>query len=560
MSESILRSRYGTAIILACIILFALALRASFLIRGKFLTLGTMAAVLTMKQAISNGYVIHTNPLAGFPNHPYIFPEEGLVYFAVYMYEILPSLGIFGDMYLIKILFTVLAAITVYLFAKKITGRSESGILSSLLYATSEIGMTAEAFNRWKGDSFVPILLLFSVLMLVYLIEIKDTKVKIKKLGIIAGIILPIVFSVYVWIGGLYAAAAFFFVAISLLISYLVPSLKKQLSIMLILVVLAWLLFLSGSFNFAVGLGKVEMTTGIFQSDVLQIAGQLESAYYLPAPFYNTAMYYVWILAGFLSSIALVLATLFKYPFAKKERSQKNAYISMFALLFFGLPFAVLQYRFNSLIYLPISIIAGCSISMMSASWRKRMKVFIPVIISVVIAFALYQIIYTPQYTGMSPRFHHELIWLLNNTPSNATFLNFNGDGTAIQYWTNRTTYSDTNFADNQTVIEDYYNFIYARAGNFSYLNQIKPEYLLIHQVPSINGDYNRLFNGSNIQYLLEWTRDKHPNFYYDGVLFNLVYANFSFTYINNGTIIYRLYYMNYSDISKMIKLRNNSS
>ncbi len=559
MSESVLCGRRGAAIMLGCIILLAIGLRALFLIRGSFLTVGTMAAVLTMKQAILNGYVIHPNPLAGFPSHPYIFPEEGLVYFAIYSYRILPFLGIFGDMYLIKILFTALAAITVYLLAKKITGNREAGVLSSLLYATSEIGMTAEAFNRWKGDSFVPILLLFSVLMLIYLIENKDAKGKIKKLGMIAGIIFPIAFSAYLWNGGLYAAAAFFFVAVSLLISYFVSNLKKQLLIMLILVVLIWAVFLSSSFTYAVGLGKVEMTFGLFRSDILQILGQLESAYYLPAPLYHTAMYYVWIMAGFLSSIALVLVTLFKYPFAKKDRIQKYAYVSMLALLFFGLPFAILQYRFNSLIYLPISIIAGCSISVISAQWKVRMKIFIPVIIFIVLAFAVYQIIYTPQYTGMSPRFHHELLWLLNNTPSNATFLNFNGDGTAIQYWADRTTYSDTNFADNQTVVQDYYDFIYARAGNFSYLNQIKPDYLLIHQVPSVNGDYNRSFNGSNIQYLLEWTQNKHPNFYYDGVLFNLVHANFSYAYINNGTIIYRLFYLNRSEVAKLIKMRNSS-
>jgi hypothetical protein len=188
------------------------------------------------------------------------------------------------------------------------------------------------------------------------------------------------------------------------------------------------------------------------------------------------------------------------------------------------------------------------------------MKIFIPSIIIIVLIFAIYQIISTPQYTGMSQQFHRELIWIVNNTPRNATFLNFNGDGTAIQYWTNRTTYSDTNYADNQTVVNDYYSFLYARAGNFSYLNQIKPDYLLIHQVPSINNDYNRSFNGSNIQYLIEWTRSPHPNFYYGGVLFNLIYANFTLEYINNGTILFRLFYMNESELAKLLAMRNKNA
>ena len=528
--------------------------------RGKFLTVGTMAAVLAMKQTIANGYILRTNPLASFPNHPYIFPETGLIYFAVYTYRMLPFLGIFGSMYLIKILFTILGVITVFLFAKKITKNVQAGLLASLLYATSEIGMTAEAFNRWKGDSFVPILLLFSILMFLNLIENKNHYNLLKKIGASVLIIAPLIFSYYIWNGGLYAIAAFFFVLTAIITSNLIPDTKKHTLGIILLLVAAWVVFIYFHLNNAVSLGPINLTPHLFIGDILQLLGQLESAYYLPSLIYHTYLYYIWVLAGFLSTFGLLIITIRLYKPSHKDKNQKNAYTAILAMLLFGIPFAILQYRFNSLIYLPVSIIAGCSIALIPSSWKLYMKIFIPSIIIIVLIFAIYQIISTPQYTGMSQQFHRELIWIVNNTPKNATFLNFNGDGTAIQYWTNRTTYSDTNYADNQTVVNDYYSFLYARAGNFSYLNQIKPDYLLIHQVPSINNDYNKSFNGSNIQYLIEWTRSPHPNFYYDGVLFNLVYANFTPEYINNGTILFRLFYMNESELAKLLKMRNKNA
>ncbi len=541
------------------IIILAISLRAFFLIRGKFLTVGTMAAVLAMKQTIANGYVIHPNPLASFPNHPYIFPETGLIYFAVYTYRIFPFIGIFGSMYLIKTLFTILGVITVFLFAKKITKNAEAGLLASLLYATSEIGITAEAFNRWKGDSFVPILLLFSVLMLLHLIENKNHYNSFKKIGFFLLITVPLVFSYYIWNGGLYATAAFFFILTALIISNIIPDTKKQALAIILIFAAAWTAFVFFHLNNAISLGPINLTPHLFIEDILQLLGQLESAYYLPSLIYHTYLYYIWVLAGFLSTFGLLIITIRLYKPSLKDKNQKSAYTAILAMLLFGIPFAIIQYRFNSLVYLPISIIAGCSIALIPDIWKRNMKIFIPSIITIVLIFAIYQIISTPQYTGMSQQFHRELYWIVNNTPKNATFLNFDGDGTAIQYWANRTTYSDTNYADNQTVVNDYYSFLYARAGNFSYLNQIKPDYLLIHQVPSINNDYNRSFNGSNIQYLIEWTRSPHPNFYYDGVLFNLVYANFTPEYINNGTILFRLFYMNESEVAKLLKVNNKN-
>ena len=536
--------KYKVMLLFVLVLALAVGLRALFLIRGQFIDPVTMAAVLTMKQAIANGFVIHNDTLAGFPAHKYVFPEEGIVYLAIVPYRILGFMGLFGVMYLLKVIFTVCAATAIYLFARRMTGSQKAGLLGMLLYAISQVGAYTEAFNRWMGDSFVPTLIIVAVLALLYLVEMpRDKKIRtVAAGGLVAGCL---VLSVLVWNGGAYAVAVFAFTCIAIVIGDRLRR-KTRLFIALgIITLVGWVVLLASPLQGAIGLGSISMPASLFGNDVVQFIGQFEPLAYQPALLYNSMpLYLVWIAAGFLSSVWLAFITIVKFPIEVSQVGRR-AYVASAALLVFGIPFAFISPRFNSLVFMPIAILGGCMISVLDGRYRRWLFGMLAVAVALTLLFEAYQIIYTPQYAGMSPLFHRDLEIVAMYTPQNATFMNFDGDGTAIQYWAGRNTYTDTNIADNQSDVLAYYKFIYARAGNFTYLNEIKPDYLLIHQIPSNNTEFNTSFYGSNIQYFIEWAYNSKPRFSYDGVNFTLIYANFSIVHLNRDILLYKLSYAN---------------
>lgn len=532
-----------SVLIFVLILLLALSIRAVFLLRGPFNTDASMAAVLTMRQAIANNYTIGPDPLAHFPQHHYSFVEKGIVYLAILPYRMLPFLGLFGTMYLIKILFIILASGIVYVFTKKVTSSRKAGLLSMLLYAVSQTGSYTESFSRWKGDAFVPILLTFSVLALLYILDMPKEKNAIRI--IIAAVALgSLILCAAVWNGGIYAYAAFSFAVIGIALSYFAKKQRIILPIMVLLLILAWRILPMTGIQKSINL-QLDMQPASIIGAIPEILGQLEPlAYQTSLLYHNSLLYALWVIIGFLGSFALVFITILKFAFKDHTNNEKRAYLAALSLLLFGIPFAIISTTWNSLIYLPVSILAGSSIALLSESGRKKLLKIIVFAIPLIVIFTLYQIITTPIYEGISSQFHRQLLWVSEYTPANATFLAFGGDGTAIQYWANRTTFEDSNIADNLSEMAAYYNFLYARAGNFSYLREVRPDYLLLHDIPYYNGS---IFNGSNIQYLIEFALSNHTSFYYDKVNFLALYVNFSMTNQENRTIIYRLSYSNTS-------------
>ncbi len=531
--------RFIAAFILITLLTFFM--RALPLLKSKFIDSETMAAVLIMKQTIDNNYTIGPDPLSSFPTHPYVFAEQGIIYLAVLPYRMLHFLGLFGTMYLIKALFLILGVVTVYFFSKRISSSTYAGLLGMLFYAVSQVGIFTEAFNRWKGDVFVPVLLVFSVLVLLHLIETPREQ-KGLRLLMLAMLLLSLLFSTLLWNGGLYADAAFGFAVLALFLEGHTRYFRNSALILAAIIAAGWMLIAFTQLHNTIGLGPLTMPQlNYTASQLVQMLGQVEPLAYQTALLYNTVYYPFWIFVGFLGSFAILFITILRFQFPTHGRSERRAYVAALSLLLFGIPLAILLSRFNSLIFMEIAILSGSSFGLLgSATSRKLLLGLLLVVVPLTVLFAAYQILTTPEYAGISSQFHSQLLWVKQNTPHNATFLSLDGDGTAIQYWANRTTYTDTNLADNVTRIEAFYTFLNARAGNFTYLQRIKPDYLLLHQLPKIQE-----FEGSNLQYLIEWAFNPNPEFSYNGVHFTLVYANFSLAKQADRILLYELSYIN---------------
>lgn len=525
-------------ILLLAILILALSLRAFMLVGGQFIDTQTMAAVLTMKQTIANGYTIPDDPLAGFPTHPYRFSEQGIIYLAALPYGLLSFLGLFGVMYLIKALFVMLAVLVVYLFAKKVTGNFEAGLVAALLYAVSQSGVVTEAFSRWEGDAFVPPLLLLSVLAVLYLLETRKGE-NSRRVLLLALFVAPLILSAALWNGGVYAYAAFAFAAVAVCLTYFLKSFKAVVAILLILVAVGWAMLLGTQLFAGVNLnGQSNLAHAEFRSSLVQLLGQFQLLESGTGPLYGFLLYPAWLLTGFLAYFGLAVLTIFKFRFSNHSHAETRAYMACLALLLFGLPFAIVTPRYSSLTFMPVAVLAGCSIALVSHVGRRRLMIMLSLLVTLIIAFTVIQALTVPSYEEMVRQFHNQLIWVSQNTPKDATFVNVAGDGIAIQYWADRTTYIDSNLADNALEIMNFSDFLYARAGNFSYLLRVRPDYVLLHDIPNDSD-----FNGSNVQYLIEWAFNPHPSFSYDGVNFTLVYANFSLISQENRTLIYRTSY-----------------
>lgn len=490
-----------------------------------------MATVLTMEQAIASNYTIQIDPLAGFPLHQSTFPEQGIIYFVVIPYRILGFLGLFGIMYLFLVLFTILGAVMAYLLARRITSSALAGLFASLLYAISQIGVYTDSFNRWAGDSFVPII--FMVIVFLFLQFLEEWKAnKRKAILLILAILVLMVFCQALWFGGLYVYPAIIFVSITLIFYRYSSNPRIVWGSLLLLLAIAWILL-----ETIPGLNFINWTLTLtfshLSGQLIEFLGQFEPMAYQTATLYSNFYFSsVWFASGFLTGIFLVLVTMWKYK--PENSSQKNAYHVMLALILFGMPFALNDGRFNSILYLPICILGGCSVAGISKKHLKSYCVTVILLLMIVILFASVQILTTAPYIGINSQFKSACLWIANNTPLNSTFLTFSGDGTAVQYWGHRQTYTDTNIEDNQTKINAYYYFLTAEAGNFSYLNEIRPDYFVLQSFPSQINPNN--ITGTNLKYFALELAKKENAFSSDGVTMTLVYSQ-------NYTLIYKISY-----------------
>jgi len=118
------------------------------------------------------------------------------------------------------------------------------------------------------------------------------------------------------------------------------------------------------------------------------------------------------------------------------------------------------------------------------ATKRLEIKYVIIVAVLVLMAFAFYNT-YFESYTaaqadGINPQFLQAMVWLRNNTPSNATVLALWPDGSVVEGWGNRTGYMDSVGGENGTRIYYFSKWLFQTSPDTKYLYGIgKPQYLV---------------------------------------------------------------------------------
>lgn len=137
---------------------------------------------------------------------------------------------------------------------------------------------------------------------------------------------------------------------------------------------------------------------------------------------------------------------------------------------------------------------------------------------------------------NINPQFIAALSWLHTNTSPNATILTLWPDGSVVEGYAQRQSYTDSMMSLNPTAAAAFEHFLYAKEGNYTYLLDVHPSYLLVRRTwleESIGMlleaglPLNTSYQGTNLQQFLQLNDTAPPPF--------------PVVYRNNNTIIYAI-------------------
>ncbi len=142
-----------------------------------------------VRQAVqSNFHVINYLNVSGFPKTNFIGEAPGLIYLVVVPYFFLRFFGIsyYTIMRLMPVLFGITYAVLAYYLAKYLANSRALGLLAMLFVTVSIGNISKTAALVYRGDSFISLFLLLSLLFMLKTLESTDTKGKYLNTGISA--------------------------------------------------------------------------------------------------------------------------------------------------------------------------------------------------------------------------------------------------------------------------------------------------------------------------------------------------------------------------------------
>jgi hypothetical protein len=85
------------------------------------------------------------------------------------------------------------------------------------------------------------------------------------------------------------------------------------------------------------------------------------------------------------------------------------------------------------------------------------------------------------QADGINPQFLQAMAWMRNNTPTNSTVLTMWPDGSVVEAWAHRQSYTDSVGGENGSRIYPFAHFLFERnASSLSYIEKVHPDYIVV--------------------------------------------------------------------------------
>jgi asparagine N-glycosylation enzyme membrane subunit Stt3 len=465
-------------IILAGIVLRLLML---FSLQHGFFEPDNFYYFAVMKETIANGGLIpNPLPLSGISPHiPYQeFP--GLIYITLVPYWLTGGLvPLVWVMYAMPVIFGILGILVTYLIAKRFFGGTNVALVAALFYSLLPAAVYRTMALQYRGESFVPVLLGLFVL---------GQASKNRNYRLASWALVPLM--LVIWKAAVYIIPV---IAVAFLLMYME---KKRVGIRVQAVVLA--------VAFAAVLVAANFALAMFEWSP-NIEQAITEAH---PPSLGTLL--------LMLNFTVLLAPLaWVYLFVDRKRRASVLWPWLTATLLVMVPFMLLQLRWVFLVGIPMAVFGAKGLEMVYSRMKKtRVPPALPIAIAVALFLSLsvvylwgqgYIINFTPELEAAT--------WISHNTSQNSTFLSFWGDSSIIEGWGNRTTYIESVNA-NGTGIEDYARFLLAQNGNYSYIKEVRPDYLFISNwtSPTIFEEEGNLTNaninlsGTNLDHLVDGT------------------------------------------------------
>ncbi len=478
-------------IALLLVILLGTFLRLLTLHFGVFMDPDDYFYYSVAQQTMAHGLTL-TSQLSGFPVHNAYNEGAGLIYLPI-LFTYLTN-NLFLSIAILPVIFAVLEMLAVYVLTAKISRNRYSPLLATFLFAITQGALVKNIFGEYRGDSMVPFLMALTLIIIIYARERKS-----RAIALIA--ILPVALSLWIWKGGIYVLAVIALFAALLFLEQKLRKLWKVVVIAVAIAIIGMILFM------------LLQNSGIFG---------VTSAVSIIAELQPTTVNYLVLALGLSIGIAPigVLIYVLKDSTSRRRRKDNFIFLALFSLLLVTFALQLTGIRWSSLLAMPLMTFTAYALAELYGSARGSKKftvLFLCMVLAVSVALSAAQVPFNGPGNGMNPGFQAALAWIRNNTAANATFLTAWPDGSYVEGLGMRASYSDS-MSGQVNGWRQFPQFLFARAGNFTYLYNVSPDYLLVrnywadeHEGLAAEGGiyYNTSLNGTNLQLLT--TQDNIP-------------------------------------------------
>ncbi|MGC8496230.1 MAG: STT3 domain-containing protein [Candidatus Micrarchaeia archaeon] len=127
------------------------------------------------------------------------------------------------------------------------------------------------------------------------------------------------------------------------------------------------------------------------------------------------------------------------------------------------------------------------------------------------------------QADGINPQFLQAMVWMRNNTPTNSTVLTMWPDGSVVEAWAHRQSYTDSVGGENASRIYPFAHFLFENnESSLAYIEKVHPDYIVARTFwfdelggVAVEGLVQNASNyGYDILDKLNITHDKNASFY----------------------------------------------
>lgn len=215
----VLNNKWLFAFLFIAVLLLALYLRSGLLKYQGFYEPDGFFYYALVKATISNNFVMpQILSLSGFPTHQPHDEAPGLAYLPALLYLPLGSLGISAltIMRILPLLVALLEMVGVFFIIKYIFKNNWIGLLAMFFLAVSIANIARTGALVYRGDTFISLILIFSILFTIIALSEKDRR-RMYLFCALAAIVLSL--GIVMW-NGASLAFAIYFIALGVIFCY----------------------------------------------------------------------------------------------------------------------------------------------------------------------------------------------------------------------------------------------------------------------------------------------------------------------------------------------------